>query len=103
LHLIASGVMDGISDAISASARANRRSTMTTTKTTTTTKNCVGSKRFGIEAHEASTDDFPAQPSQPDGLGRMCTIHWREYTSGLRLAAHDRKERESVSPDHDDG
>jgi hypothetical protein len=53
----------------------------------TTTRRCVGSDRFGIEPHEAPVDDFPKQPSQKDGLGRMCRPHWREYTAGLRKDA----------------
>jgi hypothetical protein len=63
---------------------------MTTTKTTMT-RRCVGSKRFGIEAHEAPVEDFPKQPSQLDGLGRMCRQHWRAYTAGLRKDAQARK------------
>ena len=63
--------------------------------TTTTTKQCVGSKRFGIEPHEAAIDDFPKQPSQPDGRGRMCAVHWREYTAGLRKDAQARKDAEA--------
>ena len=59
--------------------------------TTTTTKQCVGSKRFDIEPHEAPVDDFPIQPSQRDGLGRMCTAHWREYTAELRNDAQARE------------
>ena len=43
--------------------------------------------RFGIEAHDADAGDFPVQPSQKDGLGRMCKPHWREYTNALRKAA----------------
>lgn len=35
-------------------------------------RRCVGSAKFEIEAHEAPVDVFPAQPSQKDGLGRMC-------------------------------
>jgi len=53
----------------------------------TTTKKCVGSERFGILTHEAAVEDFPVQLSQPDGLGRMCRPHWREYTAGLRKDA----------------
>jgi hypothetical protein len=70
---------------------------MTTRKTTTTTelRRCKGSVRFGIEPHEAPPDDFPAQPSQKDGLGRMCKPHWRQYTSALREAAVARKATES--------
>ena len=48
-----------------------------TTETTTTMRRCIGSTRFGIEAHDAPSTDFPAQPSQKDGLGRMCHTHWR--------------------------
>jgi hypothetical protein len=50
-------------------------------------RKCIGSARFGIEAHEAPVGDFPAQPSQKDGLGRMCKPHWNEYTTALRKAA----------------
>ena len=32
-------------------------------------RKCIGSAKFGIEAHEAPVTDFPAQPSQKDGLG----------------------------------
>ena len=54
-------------------------------------RKCIGSAKFGIEAHEAPVDDFPAQPSQKDGLGRMCKTHWSQYTSALRRAALARK------------
>jgi hypothetical protein len=50
-------------------------------------RKCIGSAKFGIEAHEAPIDDFPTQPSQKDGLGRMCRTHWTEYTRALRAAA----------------
>ena len=36
--------------------------------------------------HEAPVSEFPAQPSQKDGLGAMCTEHWRAYVKGLREA-----------------
>lgn len=49
-------------------------------------RKCIGSAKFGIEAHEAPVGDFPAQPSQKDGLGRMCKTHWTEYTRALRKA-----------------
>ena len=35
-------------------------------------RKCIGSVKFGIEAHEAPVGDFPIQPSQKDGLGRIC-------------------------------
>lgn len=54
-------------------------------------RTCIGSVKFGIEAHEAPISDFPAQPSQKDGLGRMCKPHWRAYTGALRKAALARK------------
>jgi hypothetical protein len=54
-------------------------------------RKCIGSAKFGIEAHEAPPEEFPAQPSQKDGLGRMCKPHWRQYTNGLRKAALARK------------
>jgi hypothetical protein len=53
-------------------------------------RRCSGSKTYGIEAHEAPVKDFPVQPSQKDGLGRMCKTHWNQYTAGL---ARDRKAR----------
>ena len=60
-----------------------------------TTRRCGGSKRFGIEPHEAPVDDFPRQPSQKDGLGRMCAPHWREYVGSLRKDAQARKTKEA--------
>jgi hypothetical protein len=59
-------------------------------------RRCIGSAKFGIEAHEAPPDDFPAQPSQKDGLGRMCKPHWRAYTGALRKAALARKAAEGA-------
>ena len=50
-------------------------------------RKCIGSTRFGIEAHEAPAAAFPVQPSQKDGLGRMCKTHWNQYTTALRKAA----------------
>jgi hypothetical protein len=64
---------------------------MTTNTSTTELRRCIGSTRFGIEAHEAEAGDFPAQPSHRDGLGRMCKPHWRQYTNALRKAALARK------------
>jgi hypothetical protein len=61
---------------------------------TTTLRRCIGSKRFGIEAHEAPIADFPKQPSQKDGLGRMCKTHWNAYTAGLARDAKARKAAE---------
>ncbi len=49
-------------------------------------RTCTGSKTFGIESHEAPVEDFPAQPSQKDGLGRLCKPHWTAYTRALRTA-----------------
>jgi hypothetical protein len=54
-------------------------------------RRCIGSVKFGIEPHDAPVADFPAQPSQKDGLGRMCKPHWRQYTNSLRKAALARK------------
>ena len=54
-------------------------------------RKCIGSAKFGIKAHEAPVGDFPTQPSQKDGLGRMCKPHWGEYTNALRKAALARK------------
>ena len=64
---------------------------MTTDTITTGLRRCIGSAKFGIEAHEAPPDAFPAQPSQKDGLGRMCKPHWNQYTNALRKAALARK------------
>jgi hypothetical protein len=64
-----------------------KESSMTTTTTTTTElRRCKGSARFGIEPHEAPVGEFPNQPSRKDGLGVMCTDHWRAYMKGLREA-----------------
>ena len=56
-------------------------------------RKCIGSAKFEIEAHEAPVTDFPTQPSQKDGLGRMCKPHWRAYTAGR---ARDRKARLAI-------
>ena len=92
LHVLANGVMDVISS-VSTALQTKWRPLMTT-KPAIDTKNCVGSERFGIETHEARIDDFPKQPSQRDGLGRMCSTHWREYTAGLRRDAAARNAAE---------
>jgi hypothetical protein len=65
---------------------------------TTTLRRCIGSKRFGIEAHDAPVEDFPKQPSQKDGLGRMCRAHWNAYTAGLSRDAKARKAIEAGEP-----
>ena len=54
-------------------------------------RKCIGSTRFGIEPHEAPLADFPVQPSQKDGLGRMCKPHWNQYTTALARDAKARK------------
>jgi len=54
-------------------------------------RRCIGSARFGIEPHDAPIEDFPSQPSQKDGLGRMCKPHWNAYTAGLARDAKARK------------
>jgi len=59
-------------------------------------RHCIGSARYGIEPHEVAVEDFPAQPSQKDGLGRMCRLHWNAYTKGL---ARDAKARKAVVPE----
>jgi hypothetical protein len=69
---------------------------MTTDATTTGLRRCIGSAKFGIEAHEAPPDEFPAQPSQRGGLGRTCKPHWNQYTSALRKAALARKAAEAA-------
>ncbi|MBF6605926.1 MAG: hypothetical protein IVW53_10135 [Chloroflexi bacterium] len=61
--------------------------TTETNPTITVVRTCIGSKTFGIEAHEAPIEDFPVQPSRKDGLGTMCRPHWTEYTRALRKAS----------------
>jgi hypothetical protein len=63
-----------------------------------TMRRCIGSSRFGIEAHDADAGDFPVQPSQRDGLGRMCKPHWRQYTNALRKAAVARRSEAADAP-----
>ena len=53
-------------------------------------RRCIGSTRFGIEAHDVPATEFPAQPSAKGGFGRMCKVHWNQYTAAL---ARDRKAR----------
>ena len=53
-------------------------------------RKCIGSTRFGIGPHDAPVEDFPVQPSQRDGLGRMCKTHWNQYAASL---ARDAKAR----------
>jgi hypothetical protein len=69
---------------------------MTTQHTTVAMRRCIGSTRFGIESHKAPADDIPPQPSQKDGLGRMCHTHWRACTNALRKAAVARKAEETT-------
>ena len=57
-----------------------------TTRKKTEQRRCRGSARFGIEPHEAPVAEFPKQPSRKDGLGTMCTEHWRAYVKALREA-----------------
>jgi hypothetical protein len=59
-----------------------------------TIRRCIGSARFGIDPHDAPVEDFPSQPSQKDGLGRMCKDHWNAYTAGLARDAKARKAAE---------
>jgi hypothetical protein len=63
-----------------------------------TVRRCIGSARFGIEPHDAPVGDFPNQPSQKDGLGRMCKVHWNEYTAGLARDAKARKAAAATPP-----
>ncbi len=64
-----------------------------------TLRRCVGSERFGIEPHDAPVEDFPKQPSQKDGRGRMCTTHWNLYTAGLARDAKARKAAATEAPE----
>lgn len=69
----------------------------------TALRRCIGSKRFGIQPHDVPVEDFPKQPSQKDGLGRMCKAHWNQYTAGLARDAKGRRaaadEAQSVAPE----
>jgi hypothetical protein len=65
---------------------------------TTTLRRCIGSARFGIDPHDAPVEDFPRQPSQKDGLGRMCKVHWNQYTAGLARDAKARNAAEVSEP-----
>jgi hypothetical protein len=69
------------------------RSALASERTTDVTdlRRCIGSARFRIEAHDAPPEAFPVQPSQRDGLGRMCKTHWNRYTAGLARDAKARK------------
>jgi len=74
------------------------------TATTTTVaadgmRRCIGSTAFGIDTHDAPTDDFPVQASAKDGLGRMCRPHWTEYTRALRKASVARKVEVEIAPE----
>ena len=60
-------------------------------ETTATLRRCIGSARFGIEPHEAPAEEFPRQPSQKDGLGRMRRTDWNAYTAGLARDAQARR------------
>jgi hypothetical protein len=65
------------------------------------TRRCIGSARFAIEPHDAPIEEFPKQPSQKDGLGRMCKAHWNQYTKALARASKARKaaaEGEAAAP-----
>jgi hypothetical protein len=72
---------------------------------TTRTRRCIGSARFGIEPHEAKVSEFPKQPSQPDGLGRMCAVHWKAYVTGLtaerKAKARDAAPEASAEPEEE--
>jgi hypothetical protein len=70
---------------------ARRAATSERTSDMADLRKCIGSTRFGIEAHDAPVTDFPVQPSQKDGLGRMCKAHWNQYTAGLARDAKARK------------
>ena len=71
----------------------------TATATASGMRRCIGSRTFGIEAHEAPVDDFPVQASAKDGLGRMCRPHWTEYTRALRKASDARKAEVASTPE----
>ena len=58
-------------------------------------RRCIGSTRFSLGPHDAPVDDFPNQPSQKDGLGRMCKAHRNQYTAGLARDAKARRAADS--------
>lgn len=57
-------------------------------------RRCSGAALIEVEAHEAPVAEFPIQPSQKDGLGRMCKPHWNAYTRALRVNAQARAKAE---------
>jgi hypothetical protein len=69
--------------------------TKTASTGATEMRRCIGRATFGIEPHDAPVADFPVQPSQKDGLGRMCQPQWRQETNALRRAALARKATEA--------
>jgi hypothetical protein len=50
-----------------------------------------------VDPHDAPSGDFSAQPSQKDGLSRMCTTHWKTYVAGLAREAKERKTAAAAS------
>jgi hypothetical protein len=68
----------------SRSARAFRWETVCGPEGRPTLRRCMGSGRYSFEAHHAPVEDFPAQPSQREGLGRMCKTHWRQCPTDRR-------------------
>jgi hypothetical protein len=81
-------------DVATGASQAPRTEATTMTKkpaTEPSLRRCIGTQRFAIEPHEAPIEDFPRQPSQRDGLGRMCKAHWNLYTAGLAREAKARK------------
>jgi len=80
--------------------RPNARSGLASERTTNMAdpRKCIGSARFGIEPHDAPVEDFPKQPSQKDGLGRMCKTHWNQYTAGLARDTARKAAAEAAAP-----
>ena len=74
-----------------------------TTKKTTALRRCTGSTRFGIEPHEGPVSEFPKRPSRKDGLGTMCTEHWRAYVKGLRETRKTAEVAGAVSSGSEEG
>ncbi len=54
-------------------------------------RRCIGSAKVGIAPPEARTETSPLQPSQRDGLGRLCPRHANADTAGLARDATARR------------
>lgn len=78
--------------------RSTKAAATATTPEAPAMRRCSGAALIQVEAHEAPVADFPIQPSQKDGLGRMCKPHWNAYTRALRVNAQARAKAAGEAP-----